>query len=224
MAERTSVLSGACSFLCSLWYKYIPELNRQFIFQICVWQSSDEGHCINFFLSPRPCQCDAIWLIKYTHLKALKPAFIALLQNYNINSESIHWFISVIQSWLKPQAMKSNQGQPGTRGPLVLLTMTALQANNFISCFVLTFNWKCHILVKVIKENDVHYQNVKSTSRLTSKMIFITRTALQLAPKSLHWVHERRRLSWLWRSWCFFFKSVFALFGDTQRVQNWSKK
>ena len=66
--------------------------------------------------------------------------------------------------------MKSNQGQPGTRGPLVLLTMTALQADNFISCFVLTFNWKCHILVKVIKENDVHYQNVKSTSQLPSKM------------------------------------------------------
>ena len=78
----------------------------------------------------------------------------------------LHWFISVIQSWLKPQAMKSNQGQPGTRGPLVLLTMTALQADNFISCFVLSFNWKCHILVKVIKENDVHYQNVKSTKMI----------------------------------------------------------
>ena len=140
--------------------------------QTCVWQSSDEGHCTNFFLSPRPCQCDAIWLIKYTHLKALKPAFIAIVQNYNILSEIIHWFISVIQSWLKPQAMKSNQGQPGTRGPLVFLTMTALQADNFISCFVLSFDWKCHTLVKVTKENAVHYQIVKSTSsQLPSKMI-----------------------------------------------------
>ena len=55
--------------------------------QTCVWQSSDEGHCTNFFLSPRPCQCDAIRLIKYTHLKTLKPAVIALLQNYNIFSK-----------------------------------------------------------------------------------------------------------------------------------------
>ena len=50
--------------------------------------------------------------------------------------------------------------------------MTALQADNFISCFVLSFDWKCHTLVKVIKENAVHYQNVKSTSsQLPSKMI-----------------------------------------------------
>ena len=86
LAERTSVLSGACRFLCSLRYKYIFQ-NWTDNLQTCVWQSSDEGHCTNFFLSPRPCQCDAIWLIKYTHLKTLKPAVIALLQNYNIFSK-----------------------------------------------------------------------------------------------------------------------------------------